>query len=87
VKVARLKALGASSNSDQIDKLMMNLFTVTVPAFLVRGDLCSVLRTYAASIIVYHIQVTADCGSWNAISTKLCNAVRATGITDPRFTM
>jgi hypothetical protein len=84
VKVARLESLGAS-NSDQIDKLMMYLFTVTVLAFLVGGDLCSVLRTCAASMIMYHAQVTTDCGPWNAISVKLCNAARATGITDPRF--
>ena len=64
---------------------MMHLFTVSVPAFLAHGQLHMVLKTCTASLIMYHEQVTQDCGAANSVLTKLCNAAREAQIMDPRF--
>ena len=72
-KVPLLKAIWATN--DSIQESVMNfvekLFMVSVPAFKPRGHLRPVLEICAASLILYHPDVTKKCGTTNIISSTL----------------
>jgi hypothetical protein len=78
VKVARLESLGASI-SDQIDKLIMHLFVVTVPALLVGGESRSPLSVEDLRGINDHVPQTSHRRLWvvecNIYQTKKLGAV------------
>lgn len=84
IKVPRLECLGAHTN-DAVQDLLNNLFVVSVPYFRSGQALHIVLRTCAASLIMYHRMVTQELGTANAVSTKLRNSARAANIADARF--
>lgn len=52
------------------------LFVVSLPRFKPGGTLYIVLKTCAASLVMYHCMVTAELTPANAVSTKLRNAAR-----------
>jgi hypothetical protein len=84
IKVPRLECL-APDTHDSVNRLIDSLFVVSIAKFKRGGELHIVLRTCAASLVMYHKMVTQELGTSNAVATKLRNAARNAGITDSRF--
>jgi hypothetical protein len=84
IKVPRLECLGAHT-ADAVRDLIREMFVVSVIAFLPAGSLHVVLRTCAASLIMYHRSVTKEFGDQNAVVSALRNAARKAEIKDLIF--
>ena len=81
VRVPRFECLGTDTQSS-VNSLVEKLFVVSLPEFLPRGMLHSVLRISAASLVMYHNQLTSDFTPANAVATKLRNTAREANIAD-----
>lgn len=84
VKMYRLSCLGDSLQSST-DKLVKNLFRISIPEFQEGGALRIVVKVAAAAMIAHYNQVQADFGPDNAICSCLEKAARNANIKDPQL--
>ena len=87
IKVPRLECLGEAA-ADVVRAFVRDLFIVSHPLtdLLSQGNsLHILLRTCAASLIMYHLDVTKEFGRTNAVVTRLRECARTANITDVRF--